>query len=210
VQAAERQLKIVVMVIALVAASGAAPAFAKEVRAHSMHGPARASSPKANAIKAAKSESHTPRATGAESGAAPANSNRPETANTPAAIARRPGFGPEKGRELQPRAGIAAPGNPPPHRALTPPNLTTRNAIGATVGPASVGISNPAGNSAKTKGTLGEPIAQPQRPIVNASSAGQSRIGGAGLIRPALAPSGLGGPAKTVAGINGTAMRPKH
>jgi len=39
---------------------------------------------------------------------------------------------------------------------------------------------------------------------------GRSGIDGSTLIRPSVALSGLGGPAKTVAGINGTALRPKY
>jgi hypothetical protein len=45
---------------------------------------------------------------------------------------------------------------------------------------------------------------------VPAAAVSRGRIDGAALIRPGVAPSGLGGPAKAVAGINGTAIRPKH
>lgn len=38
----------------------------------------------------------------------------------------------------------------------------------------------------------------------------RSGIGGPGSVRPGYGLSGLGGPAKLVAGINGTAIRPKH
>lgn len=47
-------------------------------------------------------------------------------------------------------------------------------------------------------------------PMVTATAASRGRIDGAGLIRPGIAPSGLGGPAKAVARINGTTFRPKH
>ncbi|MGO9702734.1 MAG: hypothetical protein ACLPX7_26140 [Xanthobacteraceae bacterium] len=38
----------------------------------------------------------------------------------------------------------------------------------------------------------------------------RSAINGTNLIRAGSAPSGIGGPAKTVAGINGTTIRPPH
>ncbi len=38
----------------------------------------------------------------------------------------------------------------------------------------------------------------------------RAAIGGAGIIRPGSGLSGLGGPAKTGVGINGTTIRPKH
>jgi hypothetical protein len=39
---------------------------------------------------------------------------------------------------------------------------------------------------------------------------GRDTVDGARLIRPAVAPQGLGGPAKVVAGINGTTLRSKR
>jgi hypothetical protein len=38
----------------------------------------------------------------------------------------------------------------------------------------------------------------------------RSAIGGTALIRPGMAPHGIGGPAKGLAGINGTTLRRKH
>ena len=37
-----------------------------------------------------------------------------------------------------------------------------------------------------------------------------ANIGGNIVVRPLVRPGVVGGPAKTVAGINGTAIRPKH
>jgi hypothetical protein len=69
-----------------------------------------------------------------------------------------------------------------------------------------------AGNLAKTDGGLERPaIARPSpSPIVSAPVAQRGTINGAGLTRPSSAPSGVGGPAKVVVGINATNLRPKH
>jgi hypothetical protein len=47
-------------------------------------------------------------------------------------------------------------------------------------------------------------------PVATASIPNRGKIDGTDLIRPSVAPSGLGGPAKALAGINGTTLRPKH
>ncbi len=47
-------------------------------------------------------------------------------------------------------------------------------------------------------------------PTVTATALNRATIGGTGVIRPHSGPSTLGGPAKAVVGINGTAIRPKH
>ena len=48
------------------------------------------------------------------------------------------------------------------------------------------------------------------KPVTTTSVPSRGKIDGAGLIRPSVAPSALGGPAKTFAGINGTTLRPKR
>jgi hypothetical protein len=70
---------------------------------------------------------------------------------------------------------------------------------------ASVGHAEPLAGAASPLG-----VHQSPQPTATASVASRGRIDGTGLIRPALAPSGLGGPAKVAGGINGTAIRPKH
>ena len=52
--------------------------------------------------------------------------------------------------------------------------------------------------------------AQVQHPLGNPSFASRGRIDGAALIRPRLAPTSLGGPAKMSGGIDGTSFHPKH
>jgi hypothetical protein len=120
-----------------------------------------------------------------------------------------------------------------------PSGTIPRNAIGVAIAPqksvtASSGESfKPAAaapiatslGDGKADGYPGEPdiALKPSHPLATASIPSVSslsasnpapqnrgRIDGASLIRPSVAPSGLGGPAKTVAGINGTTLRPKR
>lgn len=58
---------------------------------------------------------------------------------------------------------------------------------------------------------VGTPHGAPlQHSVGTTASANRGRIDGAALIRPGLAPSSLGGPAKMSGGIDGTAFKPKH
>ncbi|HEX4407181.1 MAG TPA: hypothetical protein VH206_00275 [Xanthobacteraceae bacterium] len=99
-------------------------------------------------------------------------------------------------------------------RRINSPTVSPgRNAIGMTVAPShpasvSGGVhpKAPAVVSALPKAT----ISAPPHPIVSASVGSPNKIGGASVIRPAASLSGLGGPAKTASGINGTTMRSKH
>jgi hypothetical protein len=89
-----------------------------------------------------------------------------------------------------------------------PHGVPVQNAIHDAPGIAPSG----AGNLAKPDAGLVRPaIAPPSAsPVVSAPVAQRGRINGAGLIRPSSAPSGLGGPAKVIVGINATNLRPKH
>jgi hypothetical protein len=58
---------------------------------------------------------------------------------------------------------------------------------------------------------VGAPHGTPlQHSVGTTASANRGRIDGAALIRPGLAPSSLGGPAKVSGGINGTAFKPRN
>ena len=134
---------------------------------------------------------------------------------------------------------LAARKSIPRHRPATGPRLpVARDSIGRAVvrpevtpsigaehaGPAlrmpakSIGAAPPAGPSNLNRPVWPKPLAvgaqhvgaQLQRPVGNAGLASRGRIDGAALIRPRLAPSALGGPAKTSGGIDGTAFKPKH
>jgi hypothetical protein len=69
-----------------------------------------------------------------------------------------------------------------------------------------------AGGSTGTKAGLERPTIAHSNPspIVSAPVVQRGAITGTGLVRPNSAPLSLGGPAKVVAGINGTSTRPKH
>jgi hypothetical protein len=98
-----------------------------------------------------------------------------------------------------------------------------RNAVGMTVVPHPATTTNVGGHpktimsgSAGVNGANVTPLIKTaplnvqQHPIVSANIGSQGKIGDTTLIRPTVAPSGLGGPAKTALGINGTTMRLKH
>jgi hypothetical protein len=111
--------------------------------------------------------------------------------------------------------------------ALAPQKSVTassgENLRPATAPPVTAGI----GDQTNSTGHLGEPdiglkvsrpvatasipsVSVPSPTIQSPSIQSRGKIDGSSLIRASVAPSGLGGPAKTVAGINGTTLRPKH
>jgi len=69
-----------------------------------------------------------------------------------------------------------------------------------------------AGSLSRSDGALERPtIARPSvGPITTVHVPQRGTINGTGLVRRNSAPSGLGGPAKAVAGISGSGIRPKH
>jgi hypothetical protein len=150
--------------------------------------------------------------------------------------ARRPQYTPGKARDVKSNFRISVPGNFHAHRlpAAGTVNTGARNAIGLPVtrhesiqerSGESHGVpvqsaahENPglaasgADNLAKTDGGLERPAIVRRVPssIVSAPVAQRGTINGTGLVRPGSAPSGLGGPAKVIVGINATTIRPKH
>jgi hypothetical protein len=62
---------------------------------------------------------------------------------------------------------------------------------------------------AKAEGPIERPTPNANL-FVKPAALNRGAINGTSLIRPGSAPSGIGGPAKAIAGINGTAIRPKH
>ena len=147
---------------------------------------------------------------------------------------RRPQNTPGKARDAKSNFRISVPGNIHARRLPAPGavNPNARNAIGLPVTrhegiqerssePLGAPVQSPAheppgiaaggAGNLKTDGLERSTIARSNpSPIVSAPFAQRGTINGRGLIRPSSAPSGLGGPAKVVAGINGTSARPKH
>lgn len=68
---------------------------------------------------------------------------------------------------------------------------------------------NSGGGLARTSGAFGRPPSN-ANPIVRPVVVNRGTINGTNLARPGLGPSSIGGPAKPVAGISGTTIRPKH
>jgi len=126
--------------------------------------------------------------------------------------------------------------NTHPQRPSVPARATpmTRNAIGMSVipprqialhggeshgAPLQVSVRDPAaiaassaGNPAKTGIGLKPPTIAHSitNPAMSAAAVPRGTITGTGLFRPGSGSVGLGGPAKVVAGINGTGIRPRH
>jgi hypothetical protein len=112
-------------------------------------------------------------------------------------------------------------------RVSLPPVPVERNTIGVPIAPRNViqesgvgrsGIQAPPNFSPAAASETGSIAHQsPVGPGVARwnsspirSSVNRGAIDGSGLIRPSSASSALGGPAKWVAGINGSTLRPKH
>lgn len=84
---------------------------------------------------------------------------------------------------------------------------------GAQVPAVAAGVTpGAAGGLAKTDEGFGRPpILKPNAsPIVSPAALNRGTINGTSQIRPRVGPSRVGGPAKTVGGINGTTIRPPH
>ncbi len=205
----ESGLKIILLAIVLAGASWAQPSFAKEARVH------HAGAAKDTAGKTAQ----RPNSLDAKP------SDTLDAGVT--ALPPRLGVTPDKARSANTGLKLAKPANFQARRAAERSNPVVRNAIGQSIteqGPAvgarhsEAAVQTPAaasGGSAApanfARGTGGPNSArQSSHPVATASIVNRGKIDGAGLIRPAVAPSGLGGPAKAAAGINGTTLRPKR
>jgi hypothetical protein len=120
---------------------------------------------------------------------------------------------------------IVTPGNSPAHtRTVATTTHAVRNAIGQTVAQpkgAQAHVSPALQTSGATPqpvlhgGTASAPVvssvpARSNAPAVNVANLPSRSINGAAVIRPAVPPSGIGGPARATHGINGTAVRNKH
>jgi hypothetical protein len=114
-----------------------------------------------------------------------------------------------------------------PLRASQPPVPVERNTIGVPIAPRNViqesGVGRsgfqappnfPAAAASGTGSIAHQGLVEPGVARWNSSpirsSVNRGAIDGSGLIRPSSATSALGGPAKWVAGINGSTIRPKH
>jgi len=147
-------------------------------------------------------------------------------------LSRRPGSGRDKfgspkvvkliaPRNLLARRPVAPSGTEPAVRNAVGVVIPRREGIEQHNGErSSIIVRNAASGASGYVGGATDRIVKPQgsigRPTTNANLivkpvvVNRGAINGTNLIRPGSAPSGIGGPAKTVAGINGTTIRPPH
>lgn len=204
----DREAKVTLAVIVLVALVAQRPGSAEAAHAHHFH----------HATKAGAAARDTNSKGVSPSGKA---SNSPTDLGAPP-LPLQSTAAPNKTREVKPNVTVK-PQNLPMRR-VQPANPPGRNAIGQPVGPpagagpaelhfrpATAGAQAPPHASSTVTFSRDAKVGpQNFRPIGGANLRTHSRIDGAELIRPSLAASGLGGPAKMTAGINGTTFRPKH
>lgn len=204
-----REAKLTLAVIALVGPLAQHPGSAEAAHAHHFH---HATTKAGSAERGTNNKGVNPQGKASSSpidlGATPLP---PQSTATP-----------NKTREVKPSA-LAKPENFPAHQ-VQPSNPIGRNAIGQPVGPpagahpaelhfgpAAAAPQTPQHAVSTVTSSRDAKVGQQNfQPIAGVNLPSHSKIDGAGLIRPSLAVSGLGGPAKTTAGINGTAFRPKH
>jgi len=197
-------LKIVLSAIVLFGALVAQPSFAKDVHPHRAH--------RANGASTA---SAAPRG---HAGKAAADTHASEPTGTPlTVVSPRPGFTPDQGRGANGNLKTSPPVNFQARHTpvVGSPNPAPRNAIGLPVAqhenpPQSGGFAAPSKVPGAAFGGQAGPHPVANGSISNASGSSRGRIDGGALIRPSLAVTGLGGPAKVAAGINGTTVRLKH
>jgi hypothetical protein len=159
----------------------------------------------------------------------PVHTKPTETIDTSVTVLR-PRGGSARGNQ-NPNASlkIVQPGNLTRHSNVTPAIKppVVRNAIGQPVKPKSVTVDAPRlapslqapGTVAKGDVRIPSP-ASPIRPLnvgstnvhptATASISSETRIDGGRLIRPSVAPLGVGGPTRVSNGINGTTVQTKH
>jgi hypothetical protein len=217
------------LAIVLVSASLAQPSFAKEAHARRATRPVPSAASARPQIRVPREVHVGPKGTGVGQGpvakGADSIDTRPRDTIDAGVTAPPPlpGIGPGKARTATATFKLGVPGNSQVRHpaAAAAFNPDTRNAIAVPVGQHENLNGRDAahfGSAALGPGGLagprvfGGPNLGPQHSAAFASAGvlNRGKIDGATLIRPALAPTGLGGPAKVVAGINGTSFRSKH
>ena len=98
------------------------------------------------------------------------------------------------------------------HEGVPGPDSGPRGVGSSLQVPAAAGGGQSAAGLAKSGGTLANPRypGVHPTPTVNPVSPNRPVINGTSLVRHGSTPPGIGGPAKTIAGISGTAIRHKH
>jgi hypothetical protein len=211
----EMRLRLTVPIIVLVALAAPSPGFAKE--AHSQHG-AHATANKGASGKGVSTKAASPTET-------KSNSMIDVEATVPLPVLPPQGFARQRNLQAIPSVKIVTPRNSAAHDRASPTTThAVRNAIGQTVAQpkgAQAHVSPALQTSGATPhpvlhgGTASAPVvpsvpARSNAPAVNVANLPSRSINGAAVIRPAVPPSGIGGPARATHGINGTAVQNKH
>jgi hypothetical protein len=215
----EMRLRLTVPIIVLVALAAHSSGFAKE--AHSQHGA------HATANKGAISKGVSGKGVGTKA-ASPAatKSNTAIDAETNVAPPVLPpqGFARQRNPQVLPSVKIVTPGNSAAHGRATATTPAVRNAIGQPVAQPK-GAQAHVSPALQTSGATPQPVlhggaasapvgpsvpARSNAPAVNVANLASRSINGAAVIRPTVPPSGMGGPARAMHGINGTAVQNKH
>jgi hypothetical protein len=224
----ERRLQLTVPIIVLVALAASSPGFAKE--AHSQHG-AHATANKGASTNGASANSVSTKSVSTKA-ASPAetksNSRIDVEATVPPPVLPPQGFARQRNLQVLPSVKIVTPGNSPAHtRTVATTTHAVRNAIGQpVVQPKNfTGTQTHVSSALQTSGAPPQPVlhggtasapvvssfpARSNAPAVNVANLPSRSINGAAVIRPAVPPSGIGGPARATHGINGTAVQNKH
>jgi hypothetical protein len=204
-------LRIIFLITVPLAAAAIQPGFARD---SNVHGTSKHAS---HAMKDANRKTNN--AKGGISVETPAK----DTSGGPNVAPPHPALTMDKSRSLDANPKINSPVTPPVRRVMVPESSPlVRNSIGQPVvphdsrpigadrvGPA---IQGPAPHQSSGSTQTGGPSLPREipHPVATASVPGRDKIDGTALIRPALAPSSLGGPAKVATGINGSNFRRKY
>jgi hypothetical protein len=216
--AQEISLKIgrYILAIILLSASASYPGFAKESNAHHAARPSVTTRTAKPIIRMPHKMDAGSKGAGAgpvAKGASPNDAHPRDTIDAgTTALSPRRAHESDKARNAATALKIGVPGDSQTrHMSATgAPNPVARSAIGLPIAPR-----ENLNSGASERLHLPNPdAANSGRPnpgaITTAGVSSLGKIDGAGLIRPARAPTGLGGPVKAVAGINGTTLRQKH
>jgi hypothetical protein len=211
------RLRLVFSFIVLLALSANQPCSAKE--AHAQHG---------SRPSAANSHANTKTAIPVETKSNGKIDGQVE-ATVPPPVLPRQGVTQQRNETINPSVKIVTPGNAAHGQAARTSTPAVRNAIGQPIiQPKNfVGTEQHVPPSQQSRGPVsasglrGAPPAAPpavssgavhaNAPAVTvANAANRGSVNGAALIRPAAAPTGIGGAVRPKYGINGTAVQTKH
>jgi hypothetical protein len=212
----EMRLRLTVPIIVLVALAAPSPGFAKE--AHSQHGAHAAAANKGASGKGVSTKAASPTET-------KSNSMIDVEATVPPPVLPPQGFARQRNLQAIPSVKIVTPRNSAAHdRASPTTTYAARNAIGQPLAQpkgAQAHVSPALQTSGATPqpvlhgGTASAPVvssvpARSNTPAVSVANLPSRSINGTAVIRPAVPPSGIGGPARATHRINGTAVQNKH